>query len=66
MPAKSKKQLRFIQSIAHGGVKVPGFSKEEAEEYASHNTGEMSYNKLPEKVKKSKARKAALEKIKNG
>lgn len=57
MPAMSKKQFRFMQAIAHGGKmkkKAPGMSPEKAQEYVSHNQGESSYTKLPEKKRKFK------------
>jgi hypothetical protein len=56
MPATSQKQFRFMEAIAHGGIKKPGLSAEKAKEYVSENTGEQSYKKLPEEHHEAKKR----------
>lgn len=61
MPAKSQKQYRFMQAVAHGGIKKSGLSAEKAKEYVSSNTGKESYTKLPEEH--HKAKKKALKKL---
>ena len=51
MPAKSRAQFRFLQALAHGGIKKPksiGMTADQAKEYVSHNVGANSYAKLPE------------------
>ena len=48
MPAKSRAQFRFMQAVAHGGVKKPGLSPAKAAEYVSG----QSPKGLPAKVKK--------------
>lgn len=54
MPAESKAQFRFMQAVAHGGIKKSGLSPEQAAEYV----GGQSPKGLPEKVKlKPPARK---------
>jgi len=45
MPAKSKAQFRFMQAVAHGGIKKPGLSEATAKEYVSGQTPKG----LPEK-----------------
>lgn len=50
MPAKSKAQFRFMQAVAHGGLKKEGLSKKEAKEYVK---GQSSKD-LPEKYSKLK------------
>ena len=35
MPATSKSQFRFMQAVAHGGVKKAGLSSSEAKEFVS-------------------------------
>jgi len=50
MPAKSKAQFRFMQAVAHGGVKKPGLSAGKAAEYVSG----QSPKGLPAKVSKGK------------
>lgn len=48
MPTKSKAQFRLFQAAAHGSVKLPGMSKEQAAEFVACNKGEKSYKHLPE------------------
>ena len=50
MPAKSKKQYRFMQAVAHGWKpdEDTDLSEEEAEEFVAHNKGKKSYKNLPE------------------
>lgn len=50
MPATSKKQFRFMEAVAHGGIKRPGLTPAKAAEYVS---GE-SPKGLPEKAPKPK------------
>jgi hypothetical protein len=51
MPAKSKKQARFMRAVAAGDAKAPGLSKAEAREFVKgHST-----KGLPEKAKKRKS-----------
>jgi hypothetical protein len=50
MPAKSKKQFRFMKAVESGAIKKKGLSKEEAREY----TEGQSPGNLPEKAKKKK------------
>lgn len=50
MPAKSKRQWRFMKMIEAGDKKVKGLSPAVAAEYTKEN----NYKKLPEKVKKKK------------
>jgi hypothetical protein len=47
-PATSRSQYRFMQAVAHGGIKKKGLSKRQAAEYVKG----QSYKKLPEKAKK--------------
>jgi hypothetical protein len=47
MPAKSRAQFRFMQSVAHGDAKAPGLSKKEAKEFVA---GQSPKN-LPEHKK---------------
>lgn len=53
MPAKSKAQFRFMQAVAHGGIKKPGLSEEKAKEYVEG----QNYKKLPDYSKIKKALK---------
>lgn len=53
MPAKSKKQFKFMKAVESGSVKAPGLSKKEAAEY----TKGQSPKKLPNKVKKKTKKK---------
>ena len=46
MPAKSKRQFRMMQAVAHGSAKVGGLSKGEAAEYVKG----QSPKGLPEKA----------------
>lgn len=46
MPATSKKQFKFMQAVAHGGIKKAGLSPSRAAEYVS---GQSSKG-LPEKA----------------
>lgn len=50
MPAKSKKQFRLMQAVAHGDAKVGGLSKKEAAEYVKG----QSPKGLPEKKKRKR------------
>lgn len=50
MPAKSKKQFRFMKAVESGSVKAKGLSKKEAKEY----TKGQSPKRLPESAKKKK------------
>lgn len=52
MPATSKAQFRFMQAVAHGGVKKRGLSVSQAKEYVSG----QKYKALPAKAKKGKKR----------
>ena len=63
MPAKSKKQFKFMEMLANNPeiAKEHDMSPEQAKEYVSHNTGSKSYSNLPEK--KTKAKMAALKKL---
>lgn len=55
MPAKSKAQFRFMEAIAHGGIKKPDLSPDKAKEFVQG----QSYKALPDKVSKfSKIKKA--------
>lgn len=49
MPATSKAQFKFMQAVAHKGIKKPGLSPSVAKEYVSANKGKMSYKNLPAK-----------------
>jgi hypothetical protein len=49
MPAKSKAQYRFMQAVAHGGIKAKGLSRKEAEEFVQG----VNYKSLPERSKKN-------------
>lgn len=66
MPSVSKRQFKFMKAAASGAIKVPGLSKEEAEEFTSENVGNKSYKKLPESSKLKAARKRALTKLAKG
>jgi hypothetical protein len=48
MPAKSKKQFKFMAAVAHGGLKKSGLSKRKAEEFL-HG---VDYKKLPKRKSK--------------
>lgn len=48
MPAKSKAQFRFMEAVAHGGVKKKGLSAAQAKEFVSG----QSYKGLPAKSRK--------------
>ena len=50
MPAKSKKQFRFMAAVEHGGIKKKGLSKNKAAEFVDT----VSYNQLPETAKPKK------------
>lgn len=50
MPAKSKAQFKFMQAVAHGGIKKAGLSPAEAKEFVS---GQSSKG-LPSKVRRHK------------
>lgn len=49
-PATSKKQFRFMEAVAHGGIKKKGLSAAQAKEYVAG----QSYKKLPKTAKKKK------------
>ena len=49
MPAKSKKQFKFMQAIASGNLKKPGLTKEDAKQFLKDNKKNLAYKKLPEK-----------------
>jgi hypothetical protein len=53
MPATSKAQYRFMQAVAHGGIKKKGLSKKKAHEFLSKD----NYTKLPEKKSHEKGEK---------
>ena len=48
MPAVSKKQYRFMATVEHGGIHVPGLSPQKAAEYVDT----VNYRSLPDKKKK--------------
>lgn len=52
MPAKSRAQFRFMEAVAHGGVKKKGLSASQAKEYVSG----QKYKALPAKAKKARKR----------
>lgn len=59
MPAKSKRQYRFMKMIEHAKPetirnKPKGLSKKEAREYTKSNVGKKKYSKLVERVKSKK------------
>lgn len=56
MPAKSKKQFKFMAAVAAGRAKnkPEGLSQEQAKEFIHSNKGSKSYENLPEKTKKRK------------
>lgn len=56
MPAKSRAQFRFMQAVAHEGIKKSGLSAAEAAEFVSG----QSPKGLPEK----KPRKRGLQHVK--
>lgn len=58
MPATSKAQFRFMEAVAHGGIKKPGLSEAKAKEYVSG----QNYKSLPEKVRFKKLRKKLKDK----
>lgn len=62
MPAKSKKQFRFMQMMAHNKdrAKSEGIEPSVAKEYVSKNKGKKSYSNLPESKSKFKRLKKAL------
>ncbi len=49
--------MRFFQMLAHGTVKKPGITKEQAKEYISENTGSKAYSKLKERLTSKKSTK---------
>lgn len=49
VPATSKAQYRFIEAVAHGGIKKKGLSKSQAKEYVAG----QKYSSLPTKSKKA-------------
>jgi len=58
MPATSKAQFRFMQAVAHGGIKKPGLSPEKAAEYVSG----QSPKGLPTRAPKPQRRKVTYPK----
>lgn len=56
MPAKSKKQFKFMKAVESGSIKKKGLSKKEAKEFTAGQKGK-SYKALPTKVKKKKGKK---------
>jgi hypothetical protein len=52
VPATSKRQFRFMQAVAHGGLKKPGLSSAKAKEFVS---GQSSKG-LPEKTRRHKVK----------
>lgn len=55
MPAKSKAQYRFMEAIAHKGIKKSGLSVAKAKKFVK----DQKYSELPEESKKfSKIKKA--------
>ena len=52
MPAKSKKQFRFMKAAEHNPefAEKVGIEPEVAKEYTKENTGKKSFAKLREKV----------------
>jgi hypothetical protein len=57
MPPVSKSQARFFRAAASGSVRVPGLSKEEAEEYVSgYPTKDLPERKPMKKKTKKKAK----------
>lgn len=53
MPASSKSQFRFTQGVAHGNIRKPGLSEDQAAEYVSG----QSPRGLPEKMPKPNKKK---------
>jgi len=56
MPAVSRKQWKFMQGVAHGSIKAPGLSREEAAEYVAG----QSPKKLPERANPLKPKRKPL------
>lgn len=59
MPAVSKAQFRFMESVASGDIKRKGLSKKQAKEYIAG----QSPKKLPTRSKKA-SKKSSLKKKK--
>jgi hypothetical protein len=55
MPAKSKKQFRFMQAAAHNPAfaEKVGIKPKVAEEYTKENIGKKRYSKLRERIGKN-------------
>lgn len=53
MPAKSGKQYRFMQMIAHGGKQVKGLSSQKAEEFI-HATPKKKRKEFAKEVNRKK------------
>jgi len=53
MPATSKAQYRFMEAVAHGGIKKKGLPAAKAKEYVAG----QSYKGLPAKARKRTVRK---------
>lgn len=49
-PAKSQKQFRFMEAVAHGGIKKKGLSRAQAKEFVAG----QKYKALPKTAKKKK------------
>jgi hypothetical protein len=54
MPAKSKKQFKYMKAVEHGSIKDSSLTKEQAKEYTESNKGKKAYKKLPDKKKPKK------------
>lgn len=50
MPAKSKKQFKFMEAVKNGTLKEPGLSPQKASEFVDN----VSYRSLPRQMKKMK------------
>jgi hypothetical protein len=48
MPATSQKQYRFMEAVAHGGIKKKGLSPAKAQEYVQG----QNYRTLPKRARK--------------
>ncbi len=47
MPARSQKQYKYMQGVAHGTIKNSGLTPAQAAEYIRKNQGNLAPNKLP-------------------
>jgi hypothetical protein len=54
MPAKSKKQFKFMKAIESGSLKVPGLTKKQAKEYTAGQSSKNlpKYSKIKNLLKK--------------